>query len=78
MLGFLSLPLRWVFFVFCFHSRSFRQVGLLLFLASSLLGLAEVVSARLNQSQGTIDVEGVCNFLSSVSSQQKFEVTDQH
>ena len=39
-------------------------------------GRAEVVSARLNPSHSTIDVRGVCNFLGSVSSQQKFEVTD--
>ena len=39
-------------------------------------GRTEVVSARLNPSHGTIDVGGVCNFLGSVSSQQKFEVTD--
>ena len=39
-------------------------------------GQAEVVSARLNPSHGTIDVRGVCNFLGSVSSQQKFEGTD--
>ena len=39
-------------------------------------GQAEVVSARLNPSHGTIDVRGVCNFLGSVSSQQKFEATD--
>ena len=31
----------------------------------------------LNPSHGIIDVGGVCNFLSSVSSQQKSEVTDQ-
>ena len=29
-------------------------------------------------SQGTIDVGGVCNFLGSVSSQQKYQVMDQH
>ena len=39
-------------------------------------GHAEVVSARLNPSHSTVDVRGVCNFLGSVSSQQKFEVTD--
>ena len=38
----------------------------------------EVVSARLNPSHGTIGVRGVCNFLGSVSSQQKFEAMDQH
>ena len=39
-------------------------------------GQAEVVLARLNPSHGTIDFRGVCNFLGSVSSQQKFEATD--
>ena len=39
-------------------------------------GQADVVSARLNPSHGTIDVRGVCNFLGSASSQQKFQVTD--
>ena len=33
-LGFLSLPLLWVFFAWSFHCRSFCQVGLLLYLAS--------------------------------------------
>ena len=37
-------------------------------------GWGEVVSARLNLSHGTIYVGGVCNFLGSVSPQQKFEV----
>ena len=41
-----------------------------------LAGTAEVVSARLNLSYGTIDVRGVCNFLGSVSSQQKIGATD--
>ena len=39
-------------------------------------GQADVVSARLNPSHGTIDVRGVCNFLGSVPSQQNSEVTD--
>ena len=39
-------------------------------------GQAEVLSARLNPSHGTIDVRGVCNFLGSASSQQKVQVTD--
>ena len=39
-------------------------------------GRAEVVSARLNPSHSTIDVGGVCNFLGSVSPQQKFETMD--
>ena len=43
----------------------------------SLQGLCEVISARLNRSHGTIDVGRVCNFLDSVSSQEKFEAMDQ-
>ena len=39
-------------------------------------GWAEVVSARLNLSHGTIEVRGVCNFLGSVSLQQKLEGVD--
>ena len=39
-------------------------------------GQAQVVSARLNPRNGTIYVEGVCNFLGSVSPLQKFEVMD--
>ena len=39
-------------------------------------GRAEIVSARLNLSHGTIDIGGVRNFLGSVSPQQKFEATD--
>ena len=56
--GLLSLPLRWVFLMFRFNHWSFA-VGLLLRLASSLQGRAEVVSARLNPSQGTTDVRRV-------------------
>ena len=39
-------------------------------------GQAEVVSARLNPRYGTIDFGGVCNFLGSVSLQQKIEAMD--
>ena len=39
-------------------------------------GHAEVVSAMLNQIHGTIDIRGMCNFLSFVSSQQTFEAMD--
>ena len=76
MIGLLSLPLR------CVSSRSASTAGASLSWAPAVLGLllaggcAKVVSARLNLSHGTIDVGGVCNFLGSVSSQQKFEVTD--
>ena len=38
MVGFLSLPLSWVSFTFSFYHVSFYQVGLLLFLVSTLLG----------------------------------------
>ena len=39
-------------------------------------GRAEVVSARLNLN-GTRDVRCMCNFLSSVSPQQRFKMADQ-
>ena len=38
-------------------------------------GWHKFVSARLNLNHCTVDVGGVCNFLGSVSPQQKFEVT---
>ena len=75
-LGFLSLSLSWVFVTFNFHCGSFHWVGLLRCLAFSLRGRAEVVSARLNPRNGTLDVGGVCDFLCSVSSRQKFEARD--
>ena len=37
-LGFLSLPLHWIFFEFSFHRGRFRRVGHLLCLASALWG----------------------------------------
>ena len=40
-------------------------------------GRAKAVSARLSPSHSTTDVRGVCNFLGSVSPQQKFEAMDQ-
>ena len=39
-------------------------------------GRAEVVTARLNLRNSTVDVRGVCNFFSSVLPQQKFEAPD--
>ena len=70
----MGLPLR------CVSSPSASSLGALLSWAPAVLGLfhAKVVSARLNPSHGTIDVRVVCNFSGSVSSQQKFEATDQH
>ena len=41
MLGFLSLPLRWVFFTFSFHHGIIRWVGLLLCLGSTSWGLSQ-------------------------------------
>ena len=38
MLGFLSLPLCWIFFMLSFHCKSFHWVGLLLWLASASWG----------------------------------------
>ena len=40
MLGFLSLPLHWVFFASHFHHGSFHRVELLLCLASTSWGLS--------------------------------------
>lgn len=79
ILGFLSLPLRWL------SSRSASIVGAFVSWASAVLdlrlgvgggGQAKVVSARLNLNHGTIYVK-LCNFLSSVSLQQKFAVDGQ-
>ena len=75
-LGFLSLPLSWVFFALSFHHGSFWQVGLLLTWLLPSRGQPEIVSARLNLRNSTMYVVGVCDFLGSVSLQQKFEVTD--
>ena len=40
MLGFLSIPLCWISFVFDFHSMSYCQIWLLPFLVSALQGLS--------------------------------------
>ena len=77
MMGLLSLLLSWVFFMFCFYHGSLAELGFSCAWPPPCGGRTEVVSARLNPSHGAIDVGGVCNFLGSVSSQQKFEVTDQ-
>ena len=78
-LGFLSLPPALSFLPVLLPLRELSPGW-----APALLGLllaggrAEVVSARLTQGHSTTDVEGVCNLLSSVSSQRAFEVADQH
>ena len=60
-----------------FSSRSaFTKVGFCCGWPPLHRGRVEVVSARLNLSHGTIYVGGVCNFLISVSSRQKFEAMD--
>ena len=68
----MGLPLRWV------SSPSASSVGASLSWAPAVLGLfcAEVVSARLNLSHGTIDVTQVYVPRFFVSSQQRFRATD--
>ena len=68
----MGLPLSWVSW------PSASSVGALLSLAPAVLGLfhAEVVSARLNPSHGTIDVTLVYVPRFFVSSQQRFAATD--
>ena len=56
--------------------RAFAELGSCCAWPPPWGGHAKVVSARLNPSHGTKYVKGVCDFLSSVSSQQKFEATD--
>ena len=75
-LGFLLLPLHWVFFILSFYSSESPEISLSL--APAVLGLLlSGAELRLFQT-GTIDVRGMCDFFSSVSSQQKFEAMDQH
>jgi len=80
-----QLPARWASWYFpgagfslhsAFTAGAFTVLGFHCAWPLPHGGQAEVVSARLNPSHGIIDVRGVCNFLSSVSSQQKFEATD--
>ena len=76
MLGFLLLPLCG----FSLHSastmRAFAELGFCCAWPLPRRGRAEVVSARLDPSHGTINVRRVCNFLGFVSLQQKFEMMD--
>ena len=58
-MGLLSLPLRWVFFTFSFYHRSFAELGSCCVWPPLCGGHAEVVTARLNPSHGTIDVRRV-------------------
>ena len=78
-------PALWASYHFCcagFSSRSasteraFTELGFCWAWPPPRTCWAEVVTARLNPRNGTIDVRGVCNFLSSVLPQQKFEALD--
>ena len=55
-LDFLSLLLHWVFFVSTSTAAAFAELGSCCAWPPPCGGRAEVVSARLNQSHGTIDV----------------------
>ena len=55
---------------------AFAKVGFCRAWPPPCRGHAEVVSARLNLKNGTMDDGAVCDFLGSVSPQQKFEVMD--
>ena len=77
MLDFLSLPLCWVSSCSASTVGDFAELGFCCAWSLPSGGCTEVVLARLNPSYSTVDVGGVCNFLGSVSSQQKFEVTEQ-
>ena len=77
----LWFPARWASCDFSwagFFSPSASTVGALaeLYFCCACEGQAEVVSAKLNLRNGTVDVRGICNFLGSVSLQQKFERMD--
>ena len=76
MLGFLSLPLHWVFFMSASSTGAFNELGFCCAWPPPHEGWADFVSARLDLRNGTIDIGGVCHFLSLVSLQQKFEATD--
>ena len=76
-LGFLALPLCWVSFVFNFHDVSFCQAGFWCAWSLPYWGQAEVVSSKLHPGHSMRYLRGVCNFLGSVSLQQRFETVDQ-
>ena len=79
------LPARWAschFLCAGFSLHSTSTTGAFSSWASSVLvlhfkgGQDEVVSTRLNLRNSTMYVSGMCNFLGSVSPQQKFEAMD--
>ena len=76
MLGFLSLPLHWIFFMSASSTGAFSELGFCCAWPPPHEGWADFVSARLDLRNGTVDIGGVCHFLSLVLLQQKFEATD--
>ena len=79
-----QFPARWAYHFQCTGCSScsasttggFAELGFCCVWSLPHSDWAEVVSTRLNPRKGTRDVRTVCNFLSSVSPQQIFEVTD--
>ena len=73
-----SCHFHWAGFSSCSSSTmgTFAQLGFCWAWPLPHGGGAQVVSARLNPRNSTIYVEGVCDFLGSVSPQQKFEAMD--
>ena len=77
LLGFLSLPLRWVSLGLASTSEVFTKSGSCCAWPPPVGPELRLFQPRLNSRNGTIDVGGVCNLLSSVLSQQKVEAVDQ-
>ena len=63
MLGFLSLPRAGFFPHSASPTGAFAKLGFCCAWLPPCGGRAEIVSARLNPSHGTMYVRGVCNFL---------------
>ena len=76
MVGLLSLPLCWVFLCSASTTGAFAELGFCCAWPRPRGDQAEVISARLDPRNGTMYVGGLCNFLGSVSPQQKFEATN--
>ena len=76
-----QFPARWASCHFPYsgfspHSASTVEAFAELYFCCACGGQAEVVSAKLNLRNDTVDVRGICNFLGSVSTKQKFEPMD--
>ena len=63
MLGFLLLPPCWVFFMSASIAGAFTELGFCCAWPLPHKGWADVISARLNLRNSTVDVGGVCHFL---------------